>query len=348
MLCPKVLAHTLPKEDVVVLLQTAQARLVNLAEKERLLRSGVSYGHLLMAEAIPSEIQEKAFKDALARNGARTGQLIAQLTKVALAQPQPVLISLARAGTPVGCVMSRMARAWGYVLPHYTLSIIRGEGVDLAALGQVYKAHPDATFLFIDGWTGKGSIMGTLQNSLPKEVPAQLYVLSDPAGVASYAATFEDFLIPHALLNATVCGLVSRTVLTAPQQMHGARIEEHLRPYDQTLDYLDVLTAYALAAETSPSHLIAPSLARPNNPMQQVYALAQKLGVTNPHLVKPSVGEATRVFLRRQPKHLLLRNLAHPDTQHLYDFAANKGIAVTEDLDLPYLAAALIDEGGQE
>lgn len=46
------LAHTLPPDDVTVQLRPAQARLVSVAEKEALIRSGVSYGELLTPEAL--------------------------------------------------------------------------------------------------------------------------------------------------------------------------------------------------------------------------------------------------------------------------------------------------------
>lgn len=343
------LAHTLPPQDVTVHLRPAPARLVSVQEKEALIRSGVSYGELLTPEGVPSEAQRRAYADALARNGARVGELLAALSASVLREyDRPVLVSLARAGTTVGCAMSRLSRRWAAelgarALPHHTLSIIRGRGIDRVALARVQAAHPGAQLVFVDGWTGKGSIEDTLRGSLPADVPARLAVLSDPAGVATHAATYEDLLLPHAALNATVCGLLSRTFYTDPAQLHAARVEEDLRPHDQTAGYLDALEA--LSAALTPEFTLDPG-PRPQRPYDAVLALAAGLGVTDPHLVKPSVGEATRVFLRRSPKHLLLRELAHPDTAHLRDLAGASGIGVTEHPALPYLAAALIAPGG--
>lgn len=345
------LPHTLPAPDVTVHLRSAQARLVSVPEKEALIRSGVSYGELLTPEGVPSAAQRRAYADALERNGARVGELLAALTATVLREyERPVLVSLARAGTPVGCAMSRLSRRWaaesgGRALPHHTLSIIRGRGIDRVALARVQAAHPGAQLVFVDGWTGKGSIEDTLRGSLPAGVPARLAVLSDPAGVATHAATHDDLLLPHAALNATVCGLLSRTFYTDPAQLHAACVQEDLRPHDQTGEYLDALEALSVAY--TPEFTLDPG-PRPQRPYEAVLALAAGLGVTDPHLVKPSVGEATRVFLRRSPAHLLLRDLAHPDTAHLRNLAGISGIPVTEHPALPYLAAALIAPGDRE
>ena len=337
-------AHTFDAADVTVELRAATPRLVQVAQKEALLRQGVSYGSLLTPEGRPSAVQLAAYREALRRNGPRVAALTAALTAHLLAQvPQPVLVSLARAGTPVGCAMTRFARRRGAKLPHHTLSIIRGSGIDREALRRVRHAHPGATLVFVDGWTGKGSIADTLAASLPAGVPPLLAVLSDPAGVADFAATHDDLLLPHAALNATVSGLLSRTFVDAGALaggLHGVRTEEHLRPDDLTGEYLDALDALDTGADPP----LSPG-PRPVRPYDAVLALAAGLGVQDPHLVKPGVGEATRVFLRRQPAGLLLRAAGHPDTRHLHELARAAGIPVTLHPNLPYLAAALIAPG---
>jgi hypothetical protein len=85
---------------------------------------------------------------------------------------------------------------------------------------------------FIDGWTGKGSVARELAATLHKRdrshAPApseSLAVLVDPGDCAAISGTAEDFLVPNACLNATVSGLVSRTVVTpdlvGPDDFHG-------------------------------------------------------------------------------------------------------------------------------
>ncbi|QFP77656.1 cysteine protease StiP domain-containing protein [Deinococcus sp. AJ005] len=333
--------HTFDPADVTVHLRPATPRLVGVAEKEALLRQGVSYGTLLTPETRPSAVQMAAYHAALTRNGPRVAELIASLTGHLLQTvPQPVLVSLARAGTPVGCAMTRFSRRRGQKLSHHTLSIIRGGGIDREALRRVQHAHPGGTLVFVDGWTGKGSIWGTLVDSLPGDVPPLLAVLSDPAGVASFAGTHDDLLLPHAALNATISGLLSRTFVDAEANgggLHGVRTEDHLRPDDVTGEYLAALDAF----DTGIDLPMNPGL-RPTRPYDAVLALAAGLGVQDPHLVKPGVGEATRVFLRRQPAGLLLRDAGHPDTRHLSELARAADIPVTVHPELPYLAAALI------
>ncbi|WP_425144963.1 cysteine protease StiP domain-containing protein [Deinococcus sp.] len=339
------LPHTLPPADVTVHLRAATPRLVTVGQKEALLRRGESYGTLLTPESRPSAVQQEAYRGALARNGERIGALLAGLCAELLrTYPGAVLVSLARGGTPVGCALRRLARRWGAELPHHTLSIIRGSGLDAAALAQVRDLHPGAPLIFIDGWTGKGSIFQTLQASLPPEVPPLLAVLSDPAGAATHAATHDDLLLPHAALNATVCGLLSRTFLDAQAPLHAARIEEDLRGDDLTLPYLEALDG--LSAGYSPDFRLQAG-PRPATPYAEVLAYAAELGVRDPHLVKPGVGEATRVFLRRRPAHLLLRDARHPDTRHLWELAAAAGVPASVYPALPYLAAALIDSAGR-
>ena len=71
----------------------------------------------------------------------------------------PVLVSLARAGTPVGVLMRRWARhRHGLDLPHYAVSIVRGRGIDANALRWLAAHHDPADVVFVDGWTGKGAI----------------------------------------------------------------------------------------------------------------------------------------------------------------------------------------------
>ena len=83
------------------------------------------------------------------------------VTETVLAErsPRPVLVSLARAGTPVGVLMRRWAQhRHGLDLPHYAVSIVRGRGIDANALRWLAEHHDPADVVFVDGWTGKGAI----------------------------------------------------------------------------------------------------------------------------------------------------------------------------------------------
>lgn len=354
--------HTLPSEDVTVLLTTENIpRLVTVAEKEALLRAGHSYGELLTPEAPPSDLQQRTYTEALARRGPQTAALLATLAYDLHAHygSEAVLVSLARAGTPVGCALRRLGQRWGLDWPHYTVSIIRGVGLDAVALGHIRAAHGGRPLVFIDGWTGKGSIFQTLKASLPNGCPPRLAVLSDPAGVALHVGTYADVLLPHAALNSTICGLLSRTFLPKVEGgQHGARLEEKLRPYDVSVAYLEALgklcDSFAPPTDAAATGGLAEAREaaglterpRPQDPFAAVWKEAQLRGAEDPHLVKPSVGEATRVFLRRRPAALWVRDPAAADVQHLVAMAETAGVDTVCMPELPYQATALIAAKG--
>ena len=70
-----------------------------------------------------------------------------------------VLVSLARAGTPIGILAKRyIKQRYNLDLPHYTISIIRDRGIDINAIKYIINKHKDSSKIqFIDGWTGKDS-----------------------------------------------------------------------------------------------------------------------------------------------------------------------------------------------
>ncbi len=65
-------------------------------------------------------------------------------------------------------------------------------------------------------------------------------------------------------------------------------------------------------------------------------------GISDVNLVKPGIGEATRVLLRRVPRLLILRDPDAPDVAHLKLLAAEKSVPVIVDAALPYQAVSLI------
>ena len=70
-----------------------------------------------------------------------------------------ILVSLARAGTPVGILIKRYIKLrYGVSLPHYSVSIIRDRGIDENAIQYILAKHPEGEVQFVDGWTGKGAI----------------------------------------------------------------------------------------------------------------------------------------------------------------------------------------------
>ena len=71
-------------------------------------------------------------------------------------------------------------------------------------------------------------------------------------------------------------------------------------------------------------------------------ALAQRHAVPDLNFIKPGIGEATRVLLRRVPRLLVLRDPEAPDVAHLKLLAAEKSVPCIVDARLPYQAVSLI------
>jgi hypothetical protein len=65
-------------------------------------------------------------------------------------------------------------------------------------------------------------------------------------------------------------------------------------------------------------------------------------GIADRNLIKPGLGEATRVLLRRTPDKLIVRDAASADVAHLLVLAREKDVPVQLDSELPYQAVSII------
>jgi len=344
-------------DDVTFLLRPlAQQDFTGVADKEALIQSGRRhYSQMLSPEAAPSERYMRLFDAACSANNARMARDCLRLAALIAARPQGQLtiVSLARAGTPVGVVVTRLLReAFGRNAVHYSVSIVRDRGIDAAALRHILaRGHAPESIVFVDGWTGKGVIARELAASIEvfnrrhgAAIDAGLHVLSDLAGAAACAASCDDYLIPSSILNATVSGLVSRTVMDAAMgedDFHGCVVYTQFAGIDRSQSFADELSALALADAHSPAAPIDAAAARARS---QAYLAAamDRYGVADVNLVKPGIGEATRVLLRRVPRLVVLRDRDAPDVAHLATLAEEKQVPVDVDPTLPYLAVSLI------
>jgi hypothetical protein len=273
-----------------------------------------------------------------------------------------VLVSLARAGTPVGILIKRhAAMKYHCVWPHYTISIIRGKGIDRNAIQYILARHKPQTLQFVDGWTGKGSINSELNRAMDEypDVTKTLAVLADPARLTRLCGTHQDILIPHACLNATLTGLMSRTVhntaLIGDDDFHGAVFYENLSHEDQSYEYINAIEAcYPMCdtclendteIDTEIDAKIDENTAPQSGACTEVLDIAKNFGVSDIHLIKPGIGEATRVLLRRLPRRLLISSL--DDTYYLgaiYQLAREKNIPLTVYPLIHYRACGIIQE----
>lgn len=352
---------TFHPSDVEILLKPAAIAQTGVAEKELLIQSGRKhYSEMLSPENVPDERYMQLYREAMARNAGRLKgdihTLAAQIAKRPETAQECVLISLARAGTPIGVLLKRSLENKGIVAHHYTVSIIRGRGIDLNALKLIKSRHGTASSIFVDGWTGKGAIKGELDESIAQAdlgFKSYLAVVADPAGRADLAATTEDYVIPSGLLNGIVSGLISRSVLTddlvGPDDFHACLYQDHHRPHDITNDFLEGIGS---AQPIYPPILWTPDIAV--QARRESIALVDKLmayaNVSDINRIKPGIAEATRAILRRVPDLVLVKDLKDPEIQHMLHLAAKSGVEVLERDLSNYRAVTIIKKlnGEQE
>jgi hypothetical protein len=348
-------------DDVTFLLEpTTLQPIEDVRTKERLIQSGQRhYSEMLSPEPLPTGAYLQLFREAVAQGAGKMARALVHLARrICMQRSAPlVLVSLARAGTPVGIIMRRLLReVFNLDAPHYSISIIRGRGVDGCALDHIVSRHAPQSLVFIDGWSAKGSIALELRSSLAAyaraggvQVPAELFVLSDLSGLAQNCATHDDMLLPHALLNAAVSGLISRSVLRSPAQpgqFHGCVFDAEGSAADQSCWFVDQVFAQCLHG--LPRWLAEPlTECDPHTAQQRMRALLEQLarqhGATDPHLVKPGIGEATRALLRRAPRLLLLRDPGAFAVRHLHHLAHGRAVPVELDASLPCDSVVLIE-----
>lgn len=335
-------------EDVEFLLKPIPVAMIeDTLEKEHLIQNGKRhYSEMLSPEKLPSAQYRQLFLAAHKMNRERMARDCLILACLILEQigSRPTLVSLARAGTPVGAIVAHLLRRLtAHPVPHYSVSIIRDRGIDANALDNILaRGAPPESLAFIDGWTGKGVITAELAQTIARynatrgtTIRPDLYVLADLAGKAHCSATIEDYLIPSSILNATISGLISRSVLNetiGQDDYHGCVLFSELAPHDLSVWFVDEIVdaATALLSTTDLQHLPRGVDSTEQSQRSDSF-IAEEMarhGITDRNLVKPGIGEATRVLLRRLPERLILRDSAHPAVQHLVALAREKQVPI--------------------
>ncbi|WP_445222892.1 cysteine protease StiP domain-containing protein (plasmid) [Bradyrhizobium sp. Pa8] len=224
----------------------------------------------------------------------------------------------------------------GRASSHYSISIIRDRGIDRVALAYIAARHDPADSIFIDGWTGKGAIVGELRTSLadrPFGFTPELAVIADPAGQADIAASDDDYLIASGLLNGIVSGLVSRSILNAevvgPEDFHACITYPQHREADQSPAFVDTIAPLAAAASPQPitGHTGRRKLLNRTCEVL-IDVILEPSGTRDRNRIKPGIAEATRALLRRMPDRLLVRDLGDSDVAHLLQLADEHGLRV--------------------
>ncbi len=345
-------------EDVTFLLKPAAIGLTDVREKEALIQSGARhYSEMLSEEKLPDARYLDLYHAALARNAGRVRRDVELLAEGIAARPETAqsctIISLARAGTPVGVLLRRALIRRGVDAVHFSVSIIRGRGIDRVALAHIAAARGSCDAVFVDGWTGKGAITGELEKSLaddPLGFAPFLVVIADPAGCASLAATSEDYLIPSGILGGIASGLVSRSVLrddlVGPGDFHACGHLTQFAAADQSRAFIAAIEAAALPDVADPEWTMAGAQQARTDCAALVAGLMAECGISDRNRIKPGIAEATRAVLRRVPDAVFVRDIADGEVAHLLHLAEQSGVSVLERELGNYRAVTLIAKAG--
>ncbi|WP_206050926.1 phosphoribosyltransferase [Nocardioides speluncae] len=337
----------------------------DIAVREKAIQAGEAhYAESLPVEYQPDESYQRLFHEQLAAVASRVATAVgavAELSRRTRNRDDLVLVSLARAGTPIGILMRRWAQhQHGLDWPHYTISIVRDRGIDLIAMRYLAQRYEPERVLFVDGWTGKGAITREFAEAVAlaneqlglgeRGFRPDLAVLADPGECVELFGTRDDFLIPSACLNSTVSGLVSRTVLNdtwiGPHDFHGAKFYAELAERDVSNLYLDAITAQYAATGAAAVARAEELLATDRRPTWVGWEAAERIraayGIPHINLVKPGVGETTRVLLRRVPWMVVVNPDRRDDLRHVELLANDRGVDVVPVEGLPYSCVGLI------
>nr|WP_066505480.1 cysteine protease StiP family protein [Abyssisolibacter fermentans] len=351
------------KDDVIFLLKDIGELIKeqNNEQREQAIQSGIHYSEMLPIEYKPSEKYMDIFYKGLKQNRNKIAVAVGVVAEriLALRGEDLVFVSLARAGSPAGILLKRYLKyKYDIDIPHYSISIIRGKGIDENSIKYILRKHPNRQIQFIDGWTGKGAITNELSKACKNfnekyltNIDDRLAVIADPAHCTTIYGTREDFLIPSACLNSTVSGLVSRTVhrkdLIGEDDFHGAKFYEELIDEDvsnlfidtiaEQFKYIDDKVACGIKEIESNEYNLKTTWIG----LKDVQRLQSEFDIQNINFIKPGVGETTRVLLRRVPWKILIKEES-ASLEHIIQLAKERNVPVEKYDLLAYECCGLI------
>lgn len=337
-------------EDVTLLLKdiTGMVTPLDTNEREQYIQSGVHYSEMLPLEYRPTNDYIRIYEDSLRIFGKQTAEAVEWVSEkiINLKGENVVLVSLARAGTPIGVLIKRYIKEkYGYICPHYSISIIRDRGIDKNAINFVLSRHKAEDIQFVDGWTGKGVIYKELRKEIRKfdGISDELAVLSDPAHITELFGTHDDIMIPSSCLNCTVCGLISRTFLRSDiigeNDFHGAAYYGDLISQDRTYEFIDsIVRGFDFNLDFKQEASCAEA--------DDIQYLSEKYKISNVNFIKPGIGETTRVLLRRVPWKVVI-DADYKDSielNHIRQLARERNVDIEYDTLESYKCCGIIKQ----
>ena len=358
------------QEDVTILLKDLTDLGISAQsteEREKLIQSGVHYSEMLPLEYAPTSEYIEIYNKALAEESYSTATAAATMSEAILEHKgieqgkndKLVIVSLARAGIPAGILCKRyINRFHPWVdLNHYSISIIRGKGIDINAMNYIAERHNPKDIVFMDGWTGKGAIDTVLKEAVHSlkandpekwaDLSDELAVIADPANICKLCGTHEDLLIPSSCLNSTVSGLVSRTILNEKYvdvkagDFHGAvyfGTSAEMLKEDKSYEFIDKIDSFFSIYDSEILELIKKKadvildkdIEKLQKGLDVVKCISEKEGIEDVNKIKPGIGECTRVLLRRVPKKVLVNNVSIGEKclEHIFQLCKERNVPI--------------------
>ena len=344
------------EEDCIFLLKNINGLIDEQGNEDRegSMAEGVHYSEMLPIEYQPSEDYIDLFHKSLADSAKRLADYVAYVSELIYKDrgEDVVIVSLARAGSPIGVLIKRYLNLkYQIEAHHYSISIIRGKGFDENAIKYILRKHMTTNLQFVDGWTGKGAIKRVLIDACNDfydkyeiQLNPSLAVLADPSQSVEIFGTREDFLIPSACLNSTVSGLVSRTVerndIVGENDFHGAKFYEEWLGEDLSNYFVDEISKHFdinKERQVMKGNVL-------DSGWREVENIQREFNISDINKVKPGVGETTRVLLRRVPWKILVKDIDSPDLKHILILARERNVQIEEYSNMNYSCVGLIKE----
>ncbi|MGL5414310.1 MAG: cysteine protease StiP domain-containing protein [Clostridium sp.] len=329
------------RNDCIFLLKEIDIKEITIQEKEEMIAKGINYSEMISKEKKPSTSIMDIFFDMVAESKKEIAKFVSIISEKIYSEKKNdlVIVSLARAGTPIGILIKQyLKKKYNINIPHYSISIIRGKGIDKNALNYILEIYPQSNIQFVDGWTGKGSITKELQRSIneynrenKRRIDYNLAVLIDPAKLCTIYGTRKDFGLASSCLNSTVSGLVSRTIVNEKYigkfDFHGGKYLGYLEDIDVSNYFIDEVRREFDNIEKEEFEFEG---------IEEEYAknitlkIQKEFKVKDINKIKLSIGETARVLLRRNPRVILVKDRESKEIKHIVKLAEEKNIEVRE------------------
>lgn len=140
--------------------------------------------------------------------------------------------------------------------------------------------------------------------------------------------TNADILIPSSCLNSTISGLISRTFLRddiiRKNDFHGAVYYGNLREKDLSYEFINKIESKFQKEYKEANPIFK------HSGMEKVKEIANWFHINNINLIKPGIGETTRVLLRRVPWKVLIDKDCKADAslKHIMKLAEEKKVTI--------------------